>query len=488
MQTTSSGSQSDLSQSVSVRLLRLSRPQLQLTSSLVDHLTKHCLANEFPNASNSRQSLFANGEHVVQPYLTLPATFGNIFLGEPLSFVIMLKNESTQESTRINLMKVELQSASTRALVLEDHPSDLLPIEGTQKFIVKQEIKEVGMHILVVQVQYTEGSQSDSKFLRKFYKFQVLNPFQVKTKPQAAPFGRTILELSVQNTSASGLELSRLGLTPNDKDFSIRDFCEVKSAQIPTLEKEALFSSSFFQPNDVRQYLYLFSPKRINANLAPLGKLEIEWEGAHESGRLQTPPLPQKQVAPQTQGLDLLYEVIESPQILSMGKEAEIVLKITNQTKLVVSLQVEFQIPTGQSDSDYKKLKSSMSKTFSKEGDSILVRSPTSIADEKRTSRPSSAQSFPHEKYLSPRPGSAQNAPGIPNFIFPNEKVPSDHLLIIGSKSYQLGDLNPANSIHWSIRIAGLRKGFLYLSPLRFSDTYSGASREFNPQLSIFVS
>jgi len=159
----------------------------------------------------------------ISDLLTLPSSFGNIYLGETFSSYLCINNESGVPVQDVG-MKAELQTTSQKFVLTDTLGGStttssstprgsastspkfgnintfstrvsLLPGQSTES-IIQHEIKELGIHILVCSVHYSV--QSERRFFRKFYKFQVLNPLAVKTKVNSLPDGRILLEAQLQ--------------------------------------------------------------------------------------------------------------------------------------------------------------------------------------------------------------------------------------------------------------------------------------------------
>jgi hypothetical protein len=128
-------------------------------------------------------------------FLSLPAAFGNIYLGETFSSYLCVNNDSLTSVQNV-AFKAELQTASQR-FTLADTIGTASPVNSnanlsprrtsisdvsllprqSSEFILHHEIKELGIHILVCSVHYspqTKSTTMDRKFFRKFFKFQVI--------------------------------------------------------------------------------------------------------------------------------------------------------------------------------------------------------------------------------------------------------------------------------------------------------------------------
>ncbi|KAF9974939.1 hypothetical protein BGZ73_001562 [Actinomortierella ambigua] len=181
------------------------------------------------------------GDFGLSELLALPASFGNIYLGETFTSYICANNESSHP-VRDVILKAELQTSTLRFTLsdtlggirhqqqklmnattadskLSPKPSTSLPtaphsptspgghvqlLESgkTNEMVVSHEIKELGIHILVCSVQYTtlDGQQ---KSFRKFYKFQVMNPLSVKTKVNQISTSSGTLTMPTNTSSPS---------------------------------------------------------------------------------------------------------------------------------------------------------------------------------------------------------------------------------------------------------------------------------------------
>jgi hypothetical protein len=85
------------------------------------------------------------------PLLTLPQSFGDIYLGETLSAYVSTCNQAPYQLGAVQL-KVEVQTSSQRQLLLNragSGPAGELPPGGRADCIVRYELREIGVHILV---------------------------------------------------------------------------------------------------------------------------------------------------------------------------------------------------------------------------------------------------------------------------------------------------------------------------------------------------
>jgi hypothetical protein len=297
---------SQLPHLLALKVMRLSRPSLAthkpayhdpnsspvsgaLTSSSEKNLHDKRYVDEEKSAIDIRN--FDLGE-----ILVLPSAFGNIYLGETFSTYLCINNESKEIVHEVKL-KAELQTSSQRFNLADtnEEPLAIMETGRSNEFVISHEIKELGVHILVCSIQYTTVDGKVRSF-RKFYKFQVANPLAVKTKVNNMIDGKVFLEAQVQNVSASSMMLERMRFEPAEH-FNHED---LNSIQTEDQTAQSTFGSQYLNQHDVRQYLYLLTPKnvdddRIARTTNTLGKLDIVWRTTMgEMGRLQTSQLTRK--------------------------------------------------------------------------------------------------------------------------------------------------------------------------------------------------
>ncbi|ORZ25575.1 hypothetical protein BCR42DRAFT_294256, partial [Absidia repens] len=235
--------------------------------------------------------------------LKLPSAFGNIYLGESFSTFISINNETVSERVHDIGIQVELKTASQRFSLYDTLSNTQATMEPkvSHDVTVSHEIKELGVHILVCSVHYV-APDGRKRHFRKFYKFQVSNPLAVKTKLNNLADGRVFMEAQVQNVSAGPMYLERMKFDPSEYfDFEDLNHRQQLQQQEESMDGDlSVFGDSFIHPQDVRQYLYLLTPKqsqndRIARTTNALGKLDIVWRSAMgDMGRLQTSQLTRK--------------------------------------------------------------------------------------------------------------------------------------------------------------------------------------------------
>ncbi|XP_075581866.1 trafficking protein particle complex subunit 13-like [Pelecanus crispus] len=161
--------------------MRLTKPTL-FTNILVTCEERYLPGNLFNHLMKDDPSTVKGAETLMLgEILTLPQNFGNIFLGEMFSSYISVHNDSNQVVKDI-LVKADLQASSQCLNLLASSAAvaELKPDCCTDD-VIHHEVKEIGTHILVCPVSYTMQT-GEKMYFRKFFKFQVLKPLDVKTK------------------------------------------------------------------------------------------------------------------------------------------------------------------------------------------------------------------------------------------------------------------------------------------------------------------
>jgi len=302
---------------VSLKVMRVSRPALTTawepfyssSPSFSSHSTSSILSLQTKDPLQGHPNTLRDLTHVTE-VLMLPAAFGAIQLGETFSGCIAVNNDSQSFDIEGVNLRVEMQTNTAKIVLAEvGGPEHRLTAADSMEDVVHYEIKELGQHVLACTVSYNvpehirrERPQLEPVLtFRKFYKFQVTNPLSVKTKvhtprsPSALLSSwereKVFLELHVQNLTQETMWLSKI-------EFECTETWTSHDSNGRT-NGLSIFSGSMalMQPQDLRQYVYVLSPKsppKFSASLAPgssvpLGRLHLEWRTSlGEPGRLST--------------------------------------------------------------------------------------------------------------------------------------------------------------------------------------------------------
>ncbi|XP_046361580.1 trafficking protein particle complex subunit 13-like isoform X3 [Haliotis rufescens] len=279
--------------------------------------------------------------------LTLPQNFGNIFLGETFSSYISVHNDCDQICRDI-VLKADLQTSSQRLSLssINSQPiMELLPDHSIDD-VIHHEVKELGTHILVCAVSYTPQSGEKLQF-RKFFKFQVLKPLDVKTKFYNAEANldsdEVYLEAQIQNITPGPIYMDHVSLEPSPQ-YHVK---ELNSVTPDTGMKQVFGKANYLNQMDTRQYLYCLSPRpelysenKVLKGVTNIGKLDIVWKtNLGEKGRLQTSQL--QRVAPGFGDIRLTVESV--PDTVALEGTFALTCRITNCCERTMDLTLALQ-------------------------------------------------------------------------------------------------------------------------------------------------
>lgn len=282
--------------------------------------------------------------------LVLPQSFGNIYLGETFSSYVCVHNDSTEVCGSVSV-RADLQTASQRINLVPGssteqslHSRDSLAPGSTIDQVLHHEVKELGTHILVCEVSYSPSlaPNSDRLSFRKFFKFQVMKPLDVKTKFYNAESDEVFLEAQVQNITQATISLEKVTLEPSHT-FSVRSL-----APEVGLGEGVVGRGHCLQVGDSWQYLFCLRPRpeHNNKNLklvTAIGKLDIVWRtGLCDRGRLQTSQL---QRLPPSPG-EVRVSFLRCPSFALLDAPISIGIRMENNCDRTVELELSLEAPS----------------------------------------------------------------------------------------------------------------------------------------------
>lgn len=327
---------------LSLKVMRLTKPTIKpllhvtneeqdLPGTVFNNDTAHYIA------ATKGAELMTTGE-----LLSLPQSFGSIYLGETFSCYVSILNDSNQNCREVSL-KTDIQTTSQRFQLTVNKPKDTLSPDDSLDDVLNYEVKELGAHILICAVNYLSTS-GEKLYMRRFYKFQVLKPLEVKTKFYNADSDEVFLEAQVQNITTSAMCMDHVILEPS-QFYSVLPLNNwpPNKIQEDSNDDKNIFGSTYMSPMDMRQYLFKLIPKTVyirelrSKPMSPIGKLDIVWRtNFGEMGRLQTSQL--QRTAPAQQEVRLVLQ--EAPDTFQLEKQFELKCKLENSgsSKMEVKL------------------------------------------------------------------------------------------------------------------------------------------------------
>ena len=112
----------------------------------------------------------------------LPKLYGQVYLGETFSFHIKAVNESPIKEVTQVTVRSDLQLYSNRVVTLGEGKKESLQPKEFIHQMYQHEIKELGNHVLIVTISYKTAESVDTSVFRRYFKFRVEKPLDVKTK------------------------------------------------------------------------------------------------------------------------------------------------------------------------------------------------------------------------------------------------------------------------------------------------------------------
>eukprot|EP01103_Thecamoeba_quadrilineata_P014329 TRINITY_DN4242_c0_g1_i1.p1 TRINITY_DN4242_c0_g1~~TRINITY_DN4242_c0_g1_i1.p1 ORF type:complete len:402 (+),score=83.86 TRINITY_DN4242_c0_g1_i1:87-1208(+) len=223
-------------------------------------------------------------------FLSLPSSFGAINSGETFTSYISLFNKSNSDVLNV-MIKADLEGPLRSDTLLEVPYSQMIPLLKANQsidYIVQHEVQEEGMHMLVCNIHYNR-IDGEKKLLKKSFKFQVDNPFDIKYHTHRIQ-DKVHLEIQLLNNSKMPLYIDSLKFEPSPA-FSVTDsnnLIEEKHQQ-----ETSPLSVKFLKQSNSRHYLYTLTHNKTfplvpnSKDEINLGQFSIVWKSNFgETGRL----------------------------------------------------------------------------------------------------------------------------------------------------------------------------------------------------------
>jgi len=326
---------------LALKVMRLTRPTMG-QSPIVQSSGSDLEKNLFEQSLSSDANVAPRLKNLTPGCLmVLPQSFGNIYLGETFSSYVCVHNDSTEICSTVSV-RADLQTATQRINLVPGvatdttaHNRDSLSPGSTIDQVISHEVKELGTHILVCEVTYCNAAGEKLNF-RKFFKFQVMKPLDVKTKFYNAESDEVFLEAQVQNITQSTITMDKVALEPS-ATFTVTNVTGDHSDNAGLIAQ-----GECLQSGDSWQYLFCLRPRpeHNNKNLklvTNIGKLDIVWRtGLCDRGRLQTSQL--QRLPPNTGDIRLTF--LQAPSFALMNQPVPLSLRFDNTSDRTVELDL----------------------------------------------------------------------------------------------------------------------------------------------------
>ncbi|KAI9717723.1 MAG: hypothetical protein M1828_007126 [Chrysothrix sp. TS-e1954] len=295
--------------SLSLKVLRLSRPQISYQSPLPEQDAEDDYKIR-SQAALSYPSSHLDDRFILSPLLTLPPSFGTTHVGETFSCTLCANNElsNTDDVPTINGVRItasmqtpsqpdgiplDLQGASddfAESSTLESHQ--------TLQRLVRFELREEGNHVLAVTLSYTETQQMEegqaaiggrARTFRKLYQFAAQQLLSVRTKSQTMPSNegsatRYALEAQLENLSEEAVVLESVDMIPK-----LGISCKTMNAwQLPQTGDSMVAEKPLLSRGHILQSAFLLhelpgaeeSLEYTRDGRAVLGQISLQWRSA----------------------------------------------------------------------------------------------------------------------------------------------------------------------------------------------------------------
>ncbi|PAA79591.1 hypothetical protein BOX15_Mlig016933g2 [Macrostomum lignano] len=334
---------------LALKVMRLTRPSFVTETPLVTFDPRDLFAQSAPAlspqkcAANQRDIAEGAGHQKINltDMLSLPQNFGNIYLGETFSAYVSVHNDCNFLCRDI-IVKADLQTNSSKVAMTAGsaEPVSELPPDRSIDEVLTHEVKELGPHILVCTVSYTSHS-SEKLYFKKYFKFQVQRPLDVKTDFRTTENDEVFLEAKIQNITSGPIFLERVFLEPSP-NFQLLD--------TPSTDREddsGVRVPECLREQETRQFLYRLRPAAsgdtqpqqpsVGGASVTVGKLDITWRSQMgQRARLQTSPL--CTALPPAE--DIRVTVEEAPAVVRLDSLFRIVCRVTNNSTRSVNLRL----------------------------------------------------------------------------------------------------------------------------------------------------
>ncbi|CAK4204736.1 unnamed protein product [Aphanomyces euteiches] len=277
-------------------------------------------------------------EFALSNMLLLPDSFGNIYLGETFSSYISVINQFACDLHQVGLT-AKLQTPTSRSDLLDKrssrggatppmNPTPTLSAGSNLDMAVEYELNEVGVHTLRVGVTYLDPLTSEPKSLRKFYRFQVLNPLTITFKHVLIK-EESYVEAKIHNITQTPLHIDTIEFVPSPP-FQAHEL--------------AADSKSLVLPEDAIQRTFKVTAAAhvdLNAGAMNLGRLEVAWMSAMgEAGRMQTQPVVRKVASAKEASVSI---ILPDPCRAVVGEPFVATFVIENHTTRPMHLQLQLR-------------------------------------------------------------------------------------------------------------------------------------------------
>ena len=338
-----------------VRVMRLYKPGLH-----INHVVPFLTFNQEIDKAKS--------DFTISPYLILPDSFGDIYIGECFSAYISIVNGVKNVPFGDVTISVRLQTANVAF--------DLFDIKGNEEItftkilnpvdtidmIVRHPLNEIGTHTMRVSIAYTDTRTNEPKTLRKFYRFNVLSALTIETKCFILA-KKCMIQCKINNASKNSLFITELKF-----DSFIENLNATRLSDISNSNKKKVSNKNtnifdfpddnlyhFLSPNESIAETFILTHPDNNFEFKSgrsIGKIIANWSSnTGENGFVigdEIQPfflnsINNSRINPNDE-LSLKINIISCPEESYVAKPFTVVIEISNLETFPLSLQMQSKV------------------------------------------------------------------------------------------------------------------------------------------------
>ena len=337
--------------------MRLYKPCLHLSSTIPPVITQMDNSSSLllsSSSSNNRINGSNGSDFSISPFLLLPDSFGDIYTGEKFSAYIAVVNGIQDSAFHQVSLAVRLQTANATFDLYDCRASDGI-ISGQSKIlnpnenidmVVQHTLTELGIHTLRVSVQYISNRSNEPKTLRKFYRFNVLQPINILSSAHESN-DKIMIQSKLTNLTKSPLYIDEAKLIPTSHNINVINITAPISNKIG-FENNTINMDSWPMLLPDESYAYSYILPKLNTSTS-IGYIEVKWYsymgeyGITKGDEIITGHKLSNSTFNKIDNIELpgiKIECLNYPTSAIIGKEFEISIRVINNTKEPVVLQL----------------------------------------------------------------------------------------------------------------------------------------------------
>ena len=212
--------------------------------------------------------------------------------------------------------------------------------------VVQHTLTELGIHTLRVSVQYISNRSNEPKTLRKFYRFNVLQPINILSSAHELN-DKIMIQTKLTNLTKSPLYIDEAKLIPTSHNINVINITAPISNKIG-FENNTINRDSWPMLLPDESYAYSYILPKLNTSTS-IGYIEVKWYsymgeyGITKGDEIITGNKLPNSTFNKIDNIEIpgiKIECLNYPSSAIIGKEFEISIRVINNTKEPVVLQL----------------------------------------------------------------------------------------------------------------------------------------------------